>query len=160
MAFFYFVFGWLNISNIDNWSTNCRFTMMYNWKANCILCNTNGCAYFTNDYEGSEVLLVHSFTGISTCITSVTFIYYYLMQAKWSCFHMKRKRISYITSIMKRKRIKWKTINHMTYLANLACVYVCSIHFRFCSVAINRDKSTIVCVITMILSIVEINFLL
>jgi len=100
------------------------------------------------------------FTGISTCITSVTFIYYYLMQAKCSCFYMKRKRISYITSVMKRKRIKWKIINHMASLASLACVYVCSIHFRFCSVAINRDKSTIVCVITMILSIVEINFLL
>jgi len=48
--------------------------MMYNWNANCILCNTNGCVYFANDYEGSTVLLVHSFTGISTCITSVTFI--------------------------------------------------------------------------------------
>jgi len=40
--------------------------------------NTNGCVYFANDYEGSAVLLVHYFTGISTCITFVTFTYYYL----------------------------------------------------------------------------------
>ena len=64
----YFVFGWLNISNIDNWSTNCSFTMMYNWNANCILCNTNGCVYLANDYDGSAVLLMYMYILITLCI--------------------------------------------------------------------------------------------